>query len=273
MQESNSKKRCAWIAVIGLFGFIFVTPALAWDRIVVLNPMIAEWSAEILGKEKTLKKIIGTSEYSNYPSYMKSVAAIGPYPNIQIEKILSLHPDLVIASSEYNRIDQIEKLKKLKLNVVTLPRESFHQMEKWILELGAALGEETAAKTVVLSWKKDLQEIKAPQKKTKRAFFEIQYQPLITVGRDSFVNDSFKLVGIENIFETMPQSYPKVSKEAVLAKKPEIVFVFEMVKESEDLEKIKSTWKQSRVHILNGDDYSRCSPRLLKAIKGVQYLE
>lgn len=252
-----------------LIGLLLPTFSFASNRIVTLNPMISEWTAEILGQEKSQQKIIGASEYSNYPEYLKKVPTIGPYPRVHVEKILALHPDLVIASDEYNRPDQIEKLKKLKLQVKVLPKEHFFKMEEWILELGKILGEESSAKLAAENWKKSLKEFQTPTQK-KKAFFQIQFQPLITVGGVGFLNDSFQLIGFDNVFSNLSQAYPKVSREAVLEKKPETVFVFEMVKDHEDLDKIKKTWKSSSVQVLNGDDFSRCSPRLLKALKGVR---
>ena len=247
----------------------FSTPALAWNRIVTLNPMISEWTAEVLGKEKSLQKIVGASEYSNYPDFMKKVDTVGPYPQVQIEKILSLNPDIIVASSEYNRPDQLEQLRKLKLKVVTLPREEFLKMEGWITELGRVLGEDARAKVVVGEWRRGLAALK-PRARVKRVFFEIQYQPLITVGHESFMNEAFEKIGYENIFSDLPLAYPKISKEAVLEKNPEEVLVFEMVKDQADLEKINETWKKSKVRVLSGDRFARCSLRLLTALKELE---
>ena len=155
--------------------------------------MISEWTAEVLGKEKSLQKIVGASEYSNYPDFMKKVDTVGPYPQVQIEKILSLNPDIIVASSEYNRPDQLEQLRKLKLKVVTLPREEFLKMEGWITELGRVLGEDARAKVVVGEWRRGLAALK-PRARVKRVFFEIQYQPLITVGHESFMNEAFEKI-------------------------------------------------------------------------------
>ena len=256
-------KNSFYLTVISI---LISSPAYAWNRIVTLNPMISEWTAEMLGQDKVFQKIVGASEYSHYPDFMKKVSTVGPYPQLQIEKILSLHPDLVIGSVEYNRADQLEKLKQLKLNVVVLPKENFHQMKEWLMELGKALNETEAAQKTALVWEKEMGTIKS-HLKHKRVFFEVQFQPLITVGRDSFLTEAFQFAGFENIFDHIPQAYPKVSREAVLQKKPVNVFVLEMIKDPTELSKIKIAWKNSEVTFLNGDDFSRCSLRLLRALK------
>lgn len=248
----------------------FGVQALGAERIVTLNPMVAEWTAEIIGSQDTQKKLIASSEYSNYPDVLKKVPTIGPYPNIQIEKIVSLKPDLIIGSSEYNRPDQMETLKKLGLKVEILPKENFQKMGEWILSLGLALGEKEKAAKAVLSWNAGLKKLVSKGSR-KSVFFLVQNQPLITVGSDSFINDAFERIGIDNVFKNIQQSYPKVSKEAVLEKKPAEIFVFEMVKDQDDLRKIAQSWKNFRIRTLNGDDFSRCSMRLLNATEKMMH--
>ncbi len=266
MGKYNSIKQNVVFTFISLFGLLLPSHSFAWNRIVTLNPMASEWVAGILGPNQAAQKIVGVSEYSNFPEYLKKIKTIGPYPNIQFESILALKPDLVIGSAEYNRDDQLQKLKELKLNVIVLPKENLFKMSDWIGQLGKVLNEPEATKLAIAEWQSDLSKIKT-LKKNKKVFFQIQFQPLITIGSESFLNDAFNLVGFENIFQNIKQSYPKVSKEAVFEKNPDVVLVFEMVKNQEDLNKIKLTWKKSVIQVLNGDDFSRCSPRLLKALK------
>ena len=250
-----------WFLMIAIF---FGFEAMGANRIITLNPMVAEWTAEIIGIEETQKRLIASSEYSNYPEILKKIPTIGPYPNIQIEKIVSLKPDLVIGSSEYNRPDQMALLKKLGLKVEILPKESFLKMGEWINALGSALGESDQAAKAVKNWELGLKKLVSGGTR-KKVFFLVQNQPLITVGSDSFINDVFDRIGYENIFKEISQSYPKVSKEAVLEKKPAEIFVFEMVKDQDDLRKVEQSWKKFKIRTLNGDDFSRCSMRLLKA--------
>jgi iron complex transport system substrate-binding protein len=255
--------------IIGcLIGLLLVSSnlAVASSRIISLNPMISEWSAQILGKDRALKTLIGASEYSHYPDYLKTVPTVGPYPSLQVEKILSMKPDLVIGSVEYNRPDQIEKLRKLKINIRMLPKEEFRNMGKWILELGEILGEKSAAKRLSDDWNRRAAGL-ANHGAPKKVFHQIQFQPLITVGSASFIHDVFEKIGYLNVFSHLNQAYPKVSKEAVLAQSPDVVLVFEMVANAEDRRKISDAWRNSKVLFLSGDDFARCSPRLLSAVE------
>jgi ABC-type Fe3+-hydroxamate transport system substrate-binding protein len=241
------------------------------ERIVTLNPMVAEWAAEILGSGGTTKKIVASSEYSHYPERLKLLPTIGPYPNLQIETIASLKPDLVIGSLEYNRPDQLELLKKLGLRVQILPKENILNMDSWIKTLSEALGEVELGKKMILKWNRALKKLHSKKANKKKVFFLVQNQPLVSVGGESFINDVFEKVGYENIFKNLNQSYPKVSKESVLERKPELIFYFDMAKNENEWNEVQKSWKNIRITMLNGDDFSRCSLRLLKALEKLNH--
>jgi len=219
--------------------------AAAFERIITLSPGLAEWTAAVLGDQLAKTKIIGVSEYSYYPSFLKAVKTIGPYPQINVERIASLKPDLVLAAEEYNRPEQLEQLKRLKLPLVILPAEHFASMAGWITQLGQALKQEKAAGEQVKLWQSALSELGRMKKPVRqRLFIEIQHQPLVTVGAPSFLTDSFALVGFDNVFARLPQAYPKVSKESVLKENPELILILDLTGAKDDFEKAKQDWLQ-----------------------------
>lgn len=251
--------------------------AQAAERIVTLAPVLAEWSAEILGVKEAKTQIVGVSEYSDYPVELKTIERIGPYPQINIEKIASLKPTLVIASSEYNRGDQLEKLKRLKLRVEILPIEKFSSMEEWIRKLGGVLNAPKEASLAAARWKKSVQELKKGT--PKRVLIQVQDSPIVVVGGDSFLNEAFAAIGMQNVFSDLKQSYPKVSREAVLKENPDVIYIIDLTGKPEDFERSKAVWqkfaslkavKNNQMKIIPGDDFARCSPRLLNALKQLQ---
>ena len=261
------------------------SPSPVAPRIVSLAPVISEWIAEILGEKETLAELVGVSEYSQYPSYLQKIKTIGPYPQIQVEAILALHPTLVIASDEYNRPEQIEKLKLLHLPVVQLKAERFLKMEAWIRDLGHALGQDHKAESAAQLWRQKLEKLHsavslraslkaAKERKAKRILIEIQDEPLITVGHESFLTDAFREIGEENIFAGLPQAYPKVSREAVVKENPEKIYILDLTHEGN--KKALQTWKKfpdliavknGSIQVISGDDFARCSLPLLIALE------
>lgn len=272
------------VVVKGVFSFLFLlislnaTSAVAAQKIVTLSPVVAEWVAEILGEKETLKRVIGVTEFSQYPRYLTQVKSVGPYPQLHIEEILKLKPDLVLAVQATNQPEQIEKLKRLKLPVTVLKKESFDGMGEWIVELGRVLGEEARAKAVKDRWEFELKALE-PGEKSTHLFLELQDRPLVTIGAGSFLNAAFKRVGFSNIFDDLPQDYPKVSREAVVKRDPDQILILNLNgdplqfdrsrREWEKFERLKAV-KDGKVRIIPGDDFARCSMRLLKALKSLK---
>ena len=251
--------------------------AVAANRIITLAPVISEWTAELLGDAEAKVKILAVSEYSYYPSFLKSVQTVGAYHQLNIEKIAALKPDLILASSEYNRPEQLEQLRRLNLPVRVLPREDFDHLSGWIKTLGLELGKLKQAENASKAWAVQLAALREKRRSVKRSLFlEVQHQPLVTIGGDGFLNEAFRAIGYENVFKDLKQSYPKVSKEAVLKANPETIFILDLGGRKEDFESARKDWqsfenlkavKEGKVLMIAGDDFGRCSFRLLEALK------
>jgi ABC-type Fe3+-hydroxamate transport system substrate-binding protein len=266
MQKTASLNELIAIALV----FLFSQEAHAYSRIITLAPVISEWTAEILGPESSKTKIVGVSEYSNYPLQLKSIQTIGAYPKLNIEKIASFKPDLVLASSEYNRPEQLEQLKRLKINLQVLPKENFFEMTKWIRALASILQSPEAGESLALEWEKKIESLRKHHSvKKKTLFLEIQHEPLVTVGGASFLNDAFSVVGFQNVFEPLAEGYPKVSKESVLKEKPQAIFILDLTGNPADFEAAKKDWERYGFHpkLISGDDFARCSFLLLKGLE------
>jgi ABC-type Fe3+-hydroxamate transport system substrate-binding protein len=265
--------------LIFLAFFHGVEARAAFQRIVCLNPVISEWVAEILGPEASLKRVVGVSEYSNHPVFLKEISRIGPYPRLHIERIAALKPDLVLGSEEYNMLDQVEQLKRLKLNVVSLKKESFGSMEEWIGSLGKALGESEGASRAKARWKNLREALRNSRLAPKRVFIEVQHRPLIAVGGESFLSEALEVVGYRNVFSDVKSGYPKVSMESVLKADPEWILILDHAGDSSEVMDSKRDWtrfqtisavRSGRIKLLPGDDFARCSLRLLNALKGLR---
>lgn len=246
-------------------------------RIVTLAPVISEWTAEILGPEYSRDRMIGVSEYSHYPAFLKTKPSIGPYPQPNLEAILALQPDLVIGSEEYTRADQIERMRRLKLPLQVLPKERFSSMESWIATLGTLLGEEKRAVHAAEKWRRAKRGLRRGSGAFRRAFIEIQHEPLITAGAGSFLAEALRESGYDSIFSDLPDGYPKVTLESVVKRNPEWILILKHDAEATaDFKRARAAWEQlggvsavkhRRILALPGDDFARCSLRLLNALK------
>ncbi len=255
----------------------FSVAVAAPSRVVTLSPLISEWVGEVLGCESAVRVVAGVSEYSDFPECLAGKPSVGPYHHVSIEKIVSLRPDLVLASEEYNR-EAIARLKSLGIRVEVLPKERFLAMPAWIERLGELLDAVPQAKRQSDLWSKRLKEFAADKKRNRTVFIEVQHDPLITVGGGSFLDEAFDAVGLQNVFRDHREGYPRVSRESVLKADPEEIHILDLRGREREFEESRKSWgrfpalravRQSRILRLRGEDFARCTPRLLRALKGL----
>ncbi|HBU69246.1 MAG TPA: hypothetical protein DEE98_02560 [Elusimicrobia bacterium] len=228
----------------------FASPA----RIVSLAPSVTK-SVMLLGSSS---KLAGITTFCPDPS--GSIDKIGTVLEPNIEKIVSLKPDLVIASKEGNLPGPVEKLRKLGIKVYVMDAyRNFDDICLSFIELGKVIGREAEAEKIVTNSKARIDAVKKKTLTLSRPaiFWEIGAQPLYTVSDKSFVNDFIEFAGANNIFADMPIAYPQVSREEVLVRNPDMIFIVMMgdINENE-----RSSWqkygtlkavKTGNIHILN----------------------
>lgn len=108
------------------------------SRVVSLAPSLGELAADLLAQD--IQRIVGVSEYTDYPPALKKVMSVGPYHQFNLERVVSLKPDLVLATSDGNSKDQIQHLRELKIPVVVVQTGNFKEVAESIRLVSRALG-------------------------------------------------------------------------------------------------------------------------------------
>ncbi len=190
-------------------------------RIISLAPHITE----NLFSAGAGHQIVGTVNFSDYPEQAKSISQVGGYNNINIEEIVALQPDMVIAWKEGNQKNQVEKL--IALNIPVYVNESFRleDIASDIRRFGIMTGNESVANFNANNFLQQLERLKTTYKiKNKIAvFYQVWHTPLITVSPNHIIGHIITLCGGNNIFSDLPALTPKISIEAVIAKDPEVI--------------------------------------------------
>lgn len=190
-------------------------------RVVTLAPHAAE-SLFAIGAGNTL---VGTVEYSDFPPEAKGVPRVGGYSRIDLEAVVALKPDLVIAWQSGNASAQIDKLEKLGLTVFIQQPNLLDEIADQLLELGRLTGHEARAQPAAERYRKRLATLRAANagKPGVKVFYQIWKTPLMTVGGQQIITDAIKLCGGENAFGQLELMAPTVSVEAVLEANPEAI--------------------------------------------------
>jgi iron complex transport system substrate-binding protein len=243
------------------------------QRIVSLAPGITE----ILYALNLADKIVGVTSFCNWPPSARQKQQIGGFINPSIEQIVSLQPDLIIATADGNRQDTVRQLERIGLPVyVTNPADTSGILRS-ISHLGEITASKNAATTLVLKLQKRLNNIEAQirHKSKPRVFFQIGLEPLITIGGRTLINEVIERAGGRNIASLDTARYPRYSPEGIMAGSPDIILFAPMANDKE-FTAIKNFWqkfegvpavKNNRIYPIDTDLIGRASPRIVDAIE------
>jgi len=193
------------------------------SRVVSLAPSITETLFALgLGSE-----IVGDTNYCDYPPEAKQKPHVGAILNPSLEKIVDLKPDLVLGIAEGNRRETADQLARLGIPLYGLSDRNVDDVLRSVRDLGALLDREPEAQALASSLQQRLHAVErrvAGQPKP-RVLFVTWYQPLITIGPQSFVADVIRRAGGASISDDLSGEWPRLSLEAVLARNPDVILL------------------------------------------------
>ena len=243
------------------------------QRIVSLAPGITE----TLYALNLDDKIVGVTTFCNWPPQARQKPRVGGFTNPSIEKIVSLKPDLIIATADGNRKDTVRQLERIGLPVyVTNPSDTAGIL-KSILHIGEITNRQKAARELVGKLQKRLNNITTQinHKSKPRVFFQIGLEPVITAGRGTLINEVIERAGGVNVAGLDTARYPRYSAEGIMGAAPDIILFAPMAGDKE-FAAGKSFWQEfkgvpavdnNRIYPIDTDLISRASPRIVDAIE------
>ena len=190
-------------------------------RIISLAPSLTE----LLYAAGAGSKIVGVVEYSDYPEAAKALPIIGRFDLLDMERILQLQPDLVVAWQSGNPRASVNRLRELGLTVYIAEPKSLSSIPSHIQRLARLAGTEASAAAVVMDFESKLGSLREiySHKSNVRTFYQVWDRPLISAGGNELMNDIIQLCAGENIFADITLVAPKVSVEAVLTRDPQAI--------------------------------------------------
>lgn len=210
---------------------------------------------------------VAVSSYSDYPPAAAQIEQVASWQGINLERILALKPDVVLAWRGGNPERQVDQLKKFGIRVMWIDSVSIEEVAQTLRHLAPyspqpAQAEQAAQQ--LMSAYETLKSRYAAQPK-KRVFMQFGTQPLFTSGKGSIQHQVVELCGGENIFAESRVPWPQVSREQVLARHPQAII---LAGEEKAQTRVKQFWgDQLNVPIisLHDDWFERASPRIILA--------
>jgi len=221
----------------------------------------------------------GVVSYSDFPQAAKKIQQVGSYNSVDLEKILALNPDLVVAWESGNPALQISKLKKLGLTVYISEPRNFDDIPSTLERLGTLMDTTATATSAANDFRRELAMLKQRYAKnktiTKSVYIQIWNQPLMTINGEHLISRIIEFCNGRNIFHDVGQLTLSLDVETILAKNPDTIIV---TREGDLGNEWLSRWRQwdflnavknRELHTANPDHLVRHTPRIIQGITQV----
>jgi len=246
------------------------------QRIISLAPS----NTEILFALGLGDRIVGVTDYDNYPPEAKTKPSVGEYVNPNIEGIVAMNPDLILGT-EAQSAEYYQQIESRGLKIVAISPKTFDEVLDSITLIGKITGADKAAAALTASMEKRIKAVTDKTSKLSEAqkpsvFYILWDDPLMTAGKGTFTDEMITKAGGVNIFGDL-ESYPTVSLENVLAADPQIMVAgvgtnegeqepFQFITGEARLQDT-SARQNNRVYSINMDIVSRPGPRIVDALE------
>lgn len=209
----------AEVAVTDDRGVVIRLPQPA-RRIVTLTPHLTEL-AFAAGAGSRLAAV---ARFSNHPPEARALPVIGDALQVDVERLLALQPDLVLAWRSGTPLQTVSRLERLGLQVFVSDAARLEEVGRSIAAIARLAGTTAAGEAARLAFEDGLRQLRArrPAGPPVRVFYEIWPSPLMTVNRDHVISEIIELCGGVNVFRDLRPLTPEIPREALLAARPEV---------------------------------------------------
>lgn len=218
--------------------------------------------------------ILATVEFSEYPAAAAVLPRIGDAFRLDLERILTLKPDLIVAWQSGNPRAAVASLESLGLRVWTVEIRQPDEIATTLEWMGRAAGTSATADSAALAFREELMNLEQEYAGLEPVsyFYQVAPHPLYTINGDHLISQALALCGGVNVFGATPGLAPQVSHEAVLAGDPQALLSPVIEGEDDPL----ADWRQwtrmravqtEALFLLPADEISRATPRMLEAVR------
>lgn len=190
-------------------------------RIVALAPHLAEalFAAGAGGK------LVGTVLHSDYPDPVRSIPRVGDASRIDVERVMRLRPDLVLAWKSGNQPSDVRRLERLGHVLFVTEPERLSDVPRLIRSIGFLAGTATRAEANAARFEREIAALRERYAGARpvAVFYEIWHRPLLTINGRHLISDVIGLCGGANVFAGASFLTPSVSLEALIAARPEAI--------------------------------------------------
>ncbi len=254
-------------AVLGLLALLATAPGVAAERVVTLAPHLAELVCEAGG----CQRLVGVVAYTDTPPAAAAKPQVGNAFAVNLENLLALQPDWVLAWDGGTPPATIERLRDLGLPVDVITIRGLDDIGSALLRIGAGIGTQAQAKAAARDYDARLAALRERYRERPRlrVFYQIETAPAYTINRRSPISEALALCGADNVFAGLSAIAGVVGAEAVMAAKPEVV----VYTKQEDAGAMRQYWRRfpqipaaRQQVVVDANLLTRQSPRVLEGV-------
>ena len=196
-------------------------PVAAAERIIALAPHIVENLFAIGAGDS----VVGVVEHSDYPAKAQQITVVGNHLQINIEAVLALKPDLIVAWRSGNPETDIQRLAGFGIPVIYSDAHTLEDVAAELRQLGQAAGQVAAAEQLAANFEQRLTALKQhyATRQPLSVFYELWPSPLTTVAKGAWPQQFLDICHLQNPFIDHLQPYPNVAIEQVILAAPEVI--------------------------------------------------
>jgi len=247
------------------------------ERIISLAPS----NTEILYALGLEAKLVGITEYCNYPEAAKQKPQVGGFSTVDMEKVVKIEPDLILAANIHKE-EVIPQLERLDLTVLTLDPKTLDDVLEAIELIGKFTGKVEEASHLTAEMKNRIKTVTdktmaIPEAQKPRVFYILWHDPLMTAGPETRIHELIEKAGGINIAQDLAEEYPTISLEAVLIANPQVIVAgsghgsgqdvsFQFALTEPRLAEVEARLK-GRIYEIDSDLTSRPGPRIVDGLE------
>jgi iron complex transport system substrate-binding protein len=241
-------------------------------RLLSIAPSITETLFELgLGD-----RLVGDTDYCDYPPQAKALPHVGALLNPSLEKIVALKPDLVVGTDEANRRETADQLERLGIPLYGVTAHTVEGTIQSLEDLGHVLDWDQPTQKLVASLRARVAAVdrQVQGQPRPKVLFVVQYRPLITAGRQTFISDVIQRAGGVSISNDLMTEWPHMGLEEVLKRAPDVILFPQTDAFAPSLDEFQKLagWrdmaavKNHRLYFVS-ETIMRPSPRLIDALE------
>jgi iron complex transport system substrate-binding protein len=205
----------------GCEGSIQVPRPGGGERIVSLTPSVTE-TLFALGAGSA---VVGVSQYCDYPPSVRTLPKVGSFITPNIEAIAALRPTLVVGPTTASDIREVRALRAMGIATLMVDDSSVAAIEESIVRVGDRIGRGARARVLVHTIREEIAAVEQQLRQAPRrtVLMVVGHQPMVAVGRGTFLDELLTLADGANIANVSDQAWPRLSLEYVIASHPEVI--------------------------------------------------